>query len=174
MLRHKDGNPCVRGRFRKGARHGTRKQWFPSGELRFVGHYSRGALVGALGEWYAPQRLKRVWTYTCNGFMIRERSTPRLVPQNVVFRELECPSWNEEMLDGKLPTSQQLADRLIAKGYAGMVVRSFAQGITGRTTRCSPSRYGCRVSVRNTVAEQGSESHQGYSWHALTLNSSSA
>jgi RES domain-containing protein len=32
------------------------------------------------------------------------------------------------MLDGEVPASHQLADRLIAKGYAGMVVRSFATG----------------------------------------------
>ena len=41
--------------------------------------------------------------------------------------ELECPSWNEHMLDGKIPASQQLADRLLARDYAGMVVRSFAR-----------------------------------------------
>jgi RES domain-containing protein len=42
--------------------------------------------------------------------------------------DLECPSWNEQMLDGKVPPSQQLAHRLIARDYAGMLVRSFARG----------------------------------------------
>jgi len=42
--------------------------------------------------------------------------------------ELECPSWNEQMLDGKIPASQHLANRLLARNYAGMLVRSFARG----------------------------------------------
>ena len=32
------------------------------------------------------------------------------------------------MLEGATPSSQALADRLIAVGYAGMLVRSFAAG----------------------------------------------
>ena len=39
-----------------------------------------------------------------------------------------CPAWEAEMLAGKIPSSQALADRLIAEGYAGMRVRSFAAG----------------------------------------------
>ena len=45
--------------------------------------------------------------------------------------ELSCPTWEAEMLAGEFPASQALADRLIAEGYAGMRVRSFAAG-TGR------------------------------------------
>ena len=42
--------------------------------------------------------------------------------------DLACPAWEAEMLDGAIPASQVLADRLIAAGYAGMRVRSFAAG----------------------------------------------
>ena len=42
--------------------------------------------------------------------------------------DLRCPTWEAEMLDGAVPASQALADRLIAAGQAGMVVRSFAHG----------------------------------------------
>ena len=42
--------------------------------------------------------------------------------------ELSCPTWEAEMLSGELPASQALADRLIAEGYSGMRVRSFAAG----------------------------------------------
>lgn len=42
--------------------------------------------------------------------------------------DLACPAWEAEMLAGSLPASQVLADRLIAAGYAGMRVRSFATG----------------------------------------------
>jgi RES domain-containing protein len=56
------------------------------------------------------------------------RDPKAMKSERVSQGELECPSWNQEMLDGKVPASQQLADRLIARGYVGMVVRSFAQG----------------------------------------------
>ena len=42
--------------------------------------------------------------------------------------ELSCPAWEAEMLEGAVPSSQALADRLIAEGYMGMRVRSFAVG----------------------------------------------
>ena len=41
---------------------------------------------------------------------------------------LACPNWERDMLAGGVPASQALADRLIARGYCGMIVRSFAQG----------------------------------------------
>ena len=46
--------------------------------------------------------------------------------------DIECPSWRAEMLAGAArgargaPASLRLADRLIAAGYVGMRVRSFA------------------------------------------------
>ena len=42
--------------------------------------------------------------------------------------DLACPTWEAQMLAGSVPASQALADRLIAAGYAGMRVRSFAAG----------------------------------------------
>ena len=42
--------------------------------------------------------------------------------------ELACPAWEAEMLAAKVPASQAVADRLIAEGYAGIRVRSFAAG----------------------------------------------
>ena len=42
--------------------------------------------------------------------------------------DLVCPTWEAEMLAGVVPASQALADRLIAAGYAGMQVWSFAAG----------------------------------------------
>ena len=40
--------------------------------------------------------------------------------------DLLCPAWEAEMLDGAVPLSQALADRLVAAGQVGMVVQSFA------------------------------------------------
>ena len=42
--------------------------------------------------------------------------------------EIVCRNWEREMLAGIVPASQRLADRLIAAGYAGMRVQSFAPG----------------------------------------------
>lgn len=42
--------------------------------------------------------------------------------------DLACPAWEAEMLAGSIPASQALADRLIAEGYVGMRVQSFAAG----------------------------------------------
>ena len=46
----------------------------------------------------------------------------------VLDSHLACPAWEAEMLAGSIPASQALADLLIAAGYAGMRVRSFAAG----------------------------------------------
>ncbi len=48
--------------------------------------------------------------------------------QGVTGTELHCPDWEQEMLAGIIPASQSLADRLIAAGYVGMRVQSFAPG----------------------------------------------
>ena len=46
----------------------------------------------------------------------------------VLGSHLACLAWEAEMLAGGIPASQALADRLIAAGYSGMRVRSFAAG----------------------------------------------
>lgn len=56
------------------------------------------------------------------------RDPKALKREKVSPRELECPSWNQEMLEGRVPSSQELAERLIDRGYAAMIVRSFAHG----------------------------------------------
>ena len=48
--------------------------------------------------------------------------------EGVTDDALRCPRWKEEMCRGKVPRSQALADRLIAAGYVGMRVPSFAPG----------------------------------------------
>ncbi len=56
------------------------------------------------------------------------RNPTALASEQVNRNDLNCPSWELDMLKGKIPSSQALADSLIAKGYYGMVVRSFARG----------------------------------------------
>lgn len=50
--------------------------------------------------------------------------------QAVSQLELDCPTWRDEMFSGKVPASQALADRLMASGFAGMRVGSYALGAT--------------------------------------------
>ena len=56
------------------------------------------------------------------------RDLAELVALKVNESELACPTWESEMLEGAVPSSQALADRLISADYAGMLVRSFAPG----------------------------------------------
>ena len=41
--------------------------------------------------------------------------------------DFRCPAWEAKMRAQAVPSSQAVADRLIATGYAGMLVRSFAR-----------------------------------------------
>lgn len=56
------------------------------------------------------------------------RDETRRAAFQVKDHELLCGGWAAEMLEGSLPASQALADRLISAGYVGMLVRSFAVG----------------------------------------------
>ena len=47
---------------------------------------------------------------------------------SIGWNDLECPGWEADMLFGAVPASQALADRLIAAGYVGIRVQSFATG----------------------------------------------
>ena len=42
--------------------------------------------------------------------------------------DLRCPRWKVDMCGGIVPASHALADRLVAAGFAGMRVSSFAAG----------------------------------------------
>lgn len=53
-------------------------------------------------------------------------SPTRRMDEGVTDDALRCPRWKEEMCRGHVPASQALADRLIAPGYVGMRVPSFA------------------------------------------------
>lgn len=48
--------------------------------------------------------------------------------------DLRCPTWEKEMIEGRIPASQLAADRLIAAGYAGMLVPALYWG-AGRDER---------------------------------------
>ncbi len=47
---------------------------------------------------------------------------------------LTCSQWEQQMNDGLIPASQALADRLIADGFCGIRVPSFATGVAENAT----------------------------------------
>jgi len=51
-----------------------------------------------------------------------------LAAEAVAPAELDCPDWELRMLRGQEVPSQALAERLIARGYAALLVPSFARG----------------------------------------------
>lgn len=56
--------------------------------------------------------------------------------------DLACPTWEADMLEGSVAASQHLADRLIAQGYLGMLVRSFGTGAGERDLNLVMWRWG--------------------------------
>ena len=61
--------------------------------------------------------------------------------------DLESPAWEAELLDGKVPSSQMLADRLMAMGYLAMRVRSFAAGSDAGEINLVLWRWGADMSA---------------------------
>lgn len=56
--------------------------------------------------------------------------------------DIVCPTWEADMLEGSVAASQRLADGLIAQGYVGMLVRSFAVGADERDLNLVMWRWG--------------------------------
>lgn len=68
--------------------------------------------------------------------------------------ELVCPTWEAEMLQGAVAASQRLADRLIAAGYVGMRVRSFALGASSEDLNLVMWRWGADHPARVTLVDE--------------------
>lgn len=124
--------------------HNPEWAWDPEsgeGARRFGGRFNRVGVsalytsvtvVGAireaspLGKPFQPLTLCQ-YAADCDNILdtrdAKARRREKLADDN-----LTCENWRREMLDGKTPASHALADRLIEKGYAGMIVKSFAVG----------------------------------------------
>ena len=73
--------------------------------------------------------------------------------QGVSDADLACPAWEADMLAGTVPASQALADRLIAAGYAGLRVRSFAGGAGAGDINLVMWRWGTDLPVRVVLVD---------------------
>lgn len=56
------------------------------------------------------------------------RDADALAPYDMTAQSLADPGWRAAMLDGQLVPTQDFAGALIAERFAGLLVRSFAQG----------------------------------------------
>ena len=72
------------------------------------------------------------------------------------FREtdLACPTWEADMLDGRVAASQRLAESLVEAGYVGMLVRSFAVGASQTDVNLVIWRWGDAHPTRVTVIDE--------------------
>ena len=55
-------------------------------------------------------------------------SPEAMVQEGVRFEDLDPPDWRRERDEGRSPVCWTVADRLIARGYAGMLVPAFFRG----------------------------------------------
>ena len=67
--------------------------------------------------------------------------------------DLACPTWAAEMLAENIPASHALADRLIAAGHVGMLVRSFAIGTGTQDRNLVLWRWGSNRPVRVVLVD---------------------
>ena len=72
------------------------------------------------------------------------------------FREadLACPTWEADMLDGRVAASQRFAESLVEAGYVGMLVRSFAVGASEDDVNLVMWRWGDIYPTRVTVIDE--------------------
>ena len=68
--------------------------------------------------------------------------------------ELACETWESDMLRGEVAASQALAERLVAAGYVGMRVRSFAVGANSDDLNLVLWRWGNEHPIRVAVIDE--------------------
>ena len=84
------------------------------------------------------------------GPLFDTRDPAALAAQGITDATLADPAWRLKMLDGQPVPTQDLSARLIAQGFAGLLVRSFAKGLTAAEMNIVLWRWtgaGCRLEV---------------------------
>jgi len=81
--------------------------------------------------WGRPMQPLTLCQYEVDCHRIFDSADPaQLALEDISMEDLAAPDWEQEMLEGLSPASHVVADHLIARGYCGMIVRSFARGST--------------------------------------------
>ena len=73
---------------------------------------------------------------------------------NVDPSDVACATWEADMFGGSVPASQVLAERLVAAGYVGMRVRSFAIGAGSEDCNLVMWKWGENYPVRVAVIDE--------------------
>ena len=68
--------------------------------------------------------------------------------------EIDCPTWRHDMFSGRTPASQALAGRLVAAGFAGMRVGSYAAGAGESDVNLVLWRWGDRLPTRVALIDE--------------------
>ena len=76
------------------------------------------------------------------------------VAQFVRQAEIDCPTWRGDMFSRRMPASQALADRLMAAGFAGMRVGSYALGASESDVNLVLWRWGDELPVRVALIDE--------------------
>ena len=73
--------------------------------------------------------------------------------RSISLEDLNNPRWKEISLKGETPSTQRVADRLIADGFAGMLVRSFARSATASSVNLVLWRWGADLPHQLTLID---------------------
>ena len=73
--------------------------------------------------------------------------------------EIDCPTWRHDMFSGRTPASQALAERLVAAGFAGMRVGSYAPGAGETDVNLVLWRWGDRLPTRVALIDEYDQAH---------------
>lgn len=65
-----------------------------------------------------------------------------IASKGISLADLDNPYWKQIALRGETPSTQRLADRLIAEGFAGMLARSYARSATASIVNLVLWRWG--------------------------------
>ncbi len=82
--------------------------------------------VSPLGKPFHPITLCQ-YAVDCDN-ILDTRDPAALAEEGLEFADLECPTWRSDMFAGRTPASHDAAEKLGERGYAGLIVKSFAIG----------------------------------------------
>lgn len=94
--------------------------------------YTALTIIGAireaspLGKPFHPITLCQ-YAVDCDN-ILDTRDAKVLKREAISAEDLSCPAWRIDMFAGRMPASQKLSEKLGEKGYAGLIVKSFAPG----------------------------------------------
>ena len=150
--------------------HNPQWAWTPTsgeGARRYGGRFNRrgvSALYFSLSPTTAireaqpvgrPMQPLTLCAYEVDAEPVFDAEDPLVLQEaNADPSDVACPTWEADMLGGAVAASQVLAERLVAAGYVGMRVRSFALGAGGEDMNLVMWRWGDDYPSRVAVIDE--------------------